>query len=94
MMMWWQWWWSQDDQFVPDSRLLGVTGSEESPGQAEVAGQEEDGLPHHGQVEADQGEAGQEVERQPEPAQHRGPAVLGDHLAPQTRHGGEVATWT
>ena len=45
-----------------------------------MTGQEEDGLPHHGEVEADQGEAGDEVEREPVPAQHGRPALLGDQL--------------
>ena len=43
-----------------------------------MTGEEEDGLPDHRQVEADQGEAGDQVDRQPEPAQHARPAGLGE----------------
>lgn len=43
-----------------------------------MPGQEEDRLSLYGEVEADQGEAGDQVDRQPEPAQHARPAGLGE----------------
>ena len=55
-----------------------------------MSSQQEQALPLHGEVEADEGEAGDEVERQPVPAEHRRAAVLGDHLTPQAGDGGEV----